>query len=316
MFEMENYKSIQFFRKEELLDAEILLQMGYQESSIYALLDCSHKTTYYYHPEKPFVYIVNGWNIGTENEYYIQLIVSRDIVEKLGFPKTIYMDCEKRTKKAVVYIGERKQLIKTFLPKRVFSAVTKYTTLNIIDSQTTNCYNAELEKKGIIYPNSFQHSISVMKLLNGYGMEIIDKRPSDKSIEEGIREKGYKFISLGVDFFRINKAFNTEYEAWKDVWKYECEYYQHLRFDPFADYLSHNFEVAFKVMISEEMTEEEVMKMVLYAWRMDWSKIVKLNLEELYDKYKIPYIGVESSRDGSMIPDYSNQEEVENFIMV
>ena len=156
-----------------------------------------------------------------------------------------------------------------------------------------------------------------MKIPNiGYGLEIIDRRPSDKSIEEDIKKKEYKFTSLGVDFFRINKVFNTEYEAWKEVWKYTSEYYQHLCFDPFADYISHNIDIAYRFLILEELTEEDVIKTALYDWRMDWSKIVRLNLEELYNKYKIPYIGVKSSSDGSMIPNYSNQEEVKNFIMV
>ena len=318
MFEMENYKGLQFFHKDELMNTDILIQMGYQKSEVYNIHDCANRTTYFYNAERPFVFIICAWNINTDEEYYTQLIVSRNIVEKLGFPKTIHIENEKSTKKAVVYIGQRKQLIKTFLPRRTQNIVTSYTTLNVIDSQTTKYYDEEMRERDIIFPNTTQHNISVMKTddirCNDFLVEIIEKKLvfTDK-ILESLKQKDFKITSPDVDRFKLSKVFKTELEAWKAIWNYEYEYYQELRFDPFTDYISHNFEVAYRTLILDDLSVNDIIRMALYDWRRDWSKIVRCNLEELYKRYKIPYTGVLTDANGSMIPDCSNLKEVEDF---
>lgn len=316
MFELEDYKGIQFFHREELVDTSMLEQMGYQRLDVTDLMDKFHITMYYYHPEKPFALIVSVWNLGQENEFFTQIIVSRDILDKLGHSKSLHIYSASNEKKAVVYVGQRKQLLTVFLPKGVKIKCTSYTTLNIIDSQTTRYYDSEMKKRNIVFPSSKEHSISVNRDSNiGFILEVKDKRPVADEVERSLKQKGFRLRLCDADYFIATKVFKTELEAWKAKCEYEDCYYQELKFNPFVDYMSKNFEVAYRALILEDLTPDDVIKKALYEWRTEWSRIVRDNLENVYEHYNIPYIGVQTDANGSMIPDYSNQEEVENFIM-
>lgn len=317
MFEMENYKGLQFFHKDELMDTSMLEQMGYQKSEVVDWQDSKHISTYFCNPESTFAFIVSVWHLGTEDEFYIQMFVSRDILYKVGYPKSLHISSSKKEKKAYVYVrekGEKRQLLTAFIPARIKSVCTSYTTLNIIDSQTTRYYDSDMKKRPIIFPKSNKHSISVVNDVDKkYVLKIIDKKPTLDEVEISLKEKGFTVKSYEADYFILTKAFDTEVEAWKAAYDYEDCYYQELKFNPFADYMSQNFEVAYKALILDELSADDILKMALYDWRRDWSKIVKCNLEELYKRYEIPYIGVFTDANGSMVPDCSNLIEVEDF---
>lgn len=314
MFEMENYKGLQFFHKDELMDTSMLKDLGYVRSAKKDWRDEKRVSIYYYNPERTYAFIISAWNLGLENEYYTQIIVSRDILEKVGFPKPLHISSNKVSQEAVIYVGDKQRLITAFSPNRTKYYTTMYTTSNIIDSQTTRYYDPDMKKRPIIFPRSNQHSISVNTTLDKkYVLNIRDKRPVLDEVEISLKEKGFDLNFYSNDFFAVTKVFDTEVEAWKAAYDYEDCYYQELKFNPFADYMSQNFEVAYRALILDELSADDILKMALYDWRRDWSKIVKCNLEELYKRYEIPYTGVLTDANGSMIPDCSNLIEVEDF---
>ena len=51
MFTLDKYEGMQFFKRDELVDTSRLTQMGYQKATAVGLLDKSHQTDYYYHPD-------------------------------------------------------------------------------------------------------------------------------------------------------------------------------------------------------------------------------------------------------------------------
>ena len=63
----------------------------------------------------------------------------------------------------------------------------------------------------------------------------------------------------------------------------------------------------------EELSFGDVTKQMLFDKREDWFFIMRHNLLPLYEKYNIPFLGVSTDADGSLIPDISNSDEVKNF---
>lgn len=319
MYKLEDFRGINFFTKDELdkVDTDVLISLGYkliESSTIFTKV--LNKTYYYYHPEKPYVYVQCYFaNIDS----YTQLIISRDIVDNLKVIKRdsniirIESDCKKN---AILFVRNKEYLVRAFLPKSVRNYISAYTGMNIIDSKSTVYYTDEMSKKGIIFPKSNQRDVSVSAKINKSGVSCFELRIIDKynvHVVPRLRAQGFKVSTYQSDYFRIRKDFPSEYEAWVAYGEFQKEFYQTLRFNPFTDYLSDYFDLAYSVLILNERGLDDVIASALYAWRLDWRKIVELNLQHLYEEYSIPYIGVETNESGFMIPDNSNRDEVEKY---
>ena len=157
-------------------------------------------------------------------------------------------------------------------------------------------------KEGIIFPKSVKRSVGV-SYKGSFELEIIDKR--NINTVPKLRREGFRVAIFEGEYFRITKRFDTELEAWKAYGEYEKEFYKYLRFNPFTDYMSQNFDIAFKALILEELSIDDVIKVCLNEWKDDWEKIMRLNLQHLYEEYNIPYIGVLENAEGFARPNKS-----------
>lgn len=315
MYQLDGYNSINFFTKEEIdsVDTDRLIKMGYKRIGSSVLHTKSRNVTYYfYNPAKPYVYVQCYFaNI----DAYTQLLISRSIIDELNMIEgntNVILITKANNDEAILYNGNKVYISRAFLPKYVRTYLTAYTYINIIDAKTTVYPSEEMLKQGVIVPKSAQRSISVKPITIQSGvvcfeLEIIDT--CNPNATPRLKEEGYKVRTYKADYFLLTKRFPSELDAWRAYGEYEKRFYKSLRFNPFTDYMSKDFDIAYRALILEELSTDDVIKICLDEWKDDWQKIMKLNLQYLYHEYGIPYVEIESDANGFARPVVSKKEE-------
>ena len=298
---------------------EKLKTMGYQSYHAFSKQDGSH-TIYYYNPDAKFTFIKCYFgNI----DKYTQLIISTSIIKKLNVIRdslcgsTCLKYADYNTKKSpsgVIYTYGKVHLATATKTKGRTRWLSFYGIQNIVDENLVFDYTigGAMKEEPYIFPGTYMHDFNIQKESDVFLLSIRDLYPND-AVETALKSK-YEKVRWGKSSTVIIKqTFPNEVQAIMGYASYCKEFYGKYYIEPIYKYLSDNFNVAFKYLVTKEISKSEVEKRMLKEYADDCKGILLTDLASKYDELGYPYIHAAIDKDGYAIPDFKNKEEVEMF---
>lgn len=226
-----------------------------------------------------------------------RLIVDKSIFDRHDLEhKTVILNTGKGDGKRIVPSISADKTIKA-LHKCFFKDAQvdhSYVSLNIITNDSLRkCTTADNARN--------KKNLHKCKQVDGvFQIDIKEKKDFFTEADmDTLRNEGYTVSKL-ANGVHIRKTFETELEGLKAARDYEERFYGDFAYNPLKDMRGH-FNLKFKQLILEEMTEEDVTRAILKSISSNAVLIARYNLEEEYEKRGISYNHGRVLQDGHFV---------------
>ena len=286
MYQLEGYKGLNFYTDEEI--ASILSKIEGKEK-IYIKQHNGTSIEYHIIEGSDYGVCVCSFPIGHKT---VVLISMTDIIEGglIKFDTNIIIPIYLRIIKgeyADLYKQERScSLLRRKIRRIAF--LNFYNSLNIINTDDIVSL-PDVVAAGYNCPLSENYSMEVVKTDGGYQVKVMEVSRAGEGIVEKLRRELFYVAKVNGCYLKVRRCFKTEEEAYRGIALYKKISYGQYSNDVFKEYLAQNLDLAVDYLVNGVMTEDEMKKIVLEAYKDDWRLILANNLEAEYEKYGIEY---------------------------
>lgn len=287
MYQLEGYKGLNFYTDEEI--ASILSKIEGKEK-IYIKQHNGTSTEYHIIEGSDYGVCVCSFPIGHKT---VVLISMTDIIEGglIKFDTNVVIpiyikNAIKHGEAVLIKRSRNESLLRRNIKKVAY--FNPYNSWNIIN--TDEVYSMpEIVAAGYNSPVSENYSLEVVPEDDYFKVKIIEVDRTGRNIVNKLRGENYHIGMFAGCHLRISKNFKTEKEAYRGIGLYNKLSYGEYAKDVFREYLAQNLDLAVDYLVNGVVTEDEMKKIVLEAYKDDWRLILANNLEAEYEKYGIEY---------------------------